>query len=160
MAHIRPARIEEVSAIAAAHARAHFEAYRPLFGAKTRVLEVADLEQRWRHALADGDVALLATAADLIFGVGHARGHRIEALYLLAAYRRQGIGGSLLARILALMHRRGVTDAEFDVLAVNVDAIAFYRIRGARETGRNTRSGPDGDYDDVAFSLRTAPLEC
>jgi ribosomal protein S18 acetylase RimI-like enzyme len=157
MTNIRRATIGEAPIIASVHARAHWEAYSRLFGVKARALDVADLEWRWRHALKDDDVALVAAEAGLIVGIGHARGHRVEALYLLAVHRRQGIGKALLARMLSLMHQRGIAEAEFDVLAINADAIAFYRSCGAHEIGRATRSGPDGNYDDVVFSISTAP---
>jgi ribosomal protein S18 acetylase RimI-like enzyme len=158
MTDIRRATIGEASIIASVHARAHLETYAPLFGTGVRALDAADLARRWRQAMTDGDVALVATRFGAIAGVGYTHGSRIEALYLLAAHRRQGIGRALLARMLALMHRRGIAAAEFDVLAINAGAIAFYRSCGAREIGRARRSGPDGDYDDVVFSISTTLL--
>jgi ribosomal protein S18 acetylase RimI-like enzyme len=76
----------------------------------------------------------------------------------LPRIRGQGIGKSLLARMLAHMHRRGIAAAEFNVLAINADAITFYRACGAREIGRAARSKPDRDDDDVVFSIPTVAL--
>jgi ribosomal protein S18 acetylase RimI-like enzyme len=159
MTEIRRATFDEVPAIAAVHAQAHFETYQPLLGTKAYALDTAAVERRWRQALTDGDAVLVATVGGGIVGVGHARGNRIEALYLLAARRRRGIGRMMLAHMLRLMQRQGIAEAEFDVLAVNADAIAFYCACGARQIGSARNTEPDDDHHDIAFSIATDPLD-
>ena len=155
MTDIRRATLDEVPAIAAVHARAHLETYQPLLGTMTRALDVGAQEQLWRQALADGDLVLVATVSGNIVGVGHARRHRMQALYLLAAYRRRGIGKLMLTKILRLLHQDGIPEMEFDVFALNANAIAFYRACGARQTGSVRNTDPAGDYDDATFSIAT-----
>ena len=156
MIEIRRAILEDVPDIARVHAQADWETYAPLFGAKAYALDIAECEQRWRRALRDGGVLLVVTAGDVIVGLGHAYADRIDALYLLAANRRQGIGKAMLARLLQALHERGIAEARFDVVAVNAQAIAFYVAQGARPVGRCTNRDPRGDTEDLIFAIPTA----
>ena len=142
--------------IARVHAQADWETYAPLFGAHAYRLDVAECEQRWRRALRDGGVLLVATDRGVIVGLGHAYADRIGALYLLAAYRRRRIGKAVLGRLLQALHERGVVEARFDVVALNAAAIAFYRAQGARQVGRCTNTDPRGDTEDLIFAIATA----
>jgi ribosomal protein S18 acetylase RimI-like enzyme len=156
MIEIRRATLEDVPNIARVHAEADWETYAPLFGARAYALDVAECEQRWRRALRDGGVLLVATAGRVIVGLGHAYADRIGALYLLAAYRRQGIGKAMLSRLLQALCKQGTAEARFDVVAVNAAAIAFYRAQGARPMGRCTNRDPRGDTEDLIFAIPTA----
>jgi GNAT superfamily N-acetyltransferase len=156
MIEIRGATLEDVPGIARVHAQADWETYAPLFGAQAYRLDVAECEQRWRQALRDGGVLLVATDRGVIVGLGHAYADRIGALYLVAAYRRRRIGKAMLGRLLQALHERGVVEARFDVVAVNAAAIAFYRAQGARQVGRCTNTDPRGDTEDLIFAIATA----
>jgi ribosomal protein S18 acetylase RimI-like enzyme len=154
MIEIRRATLDDVPNIARVHAKADWETYAALFGARAYALDVAECEQRWRRALRDGGVLLVATAGGVIVGLGHACADRIGALYLLAAYRRQGIGKAMLSRLLQALRERGTAEARFDVVAVNAAAIAFYRAQGAHPVGRCTNRDPRGDTDDLILFPR------
>lgn len=158
MIEIRGATLDDVADIARVHAKADWETYAPLFGAQAYALDVAECEQRWRWALRDGGVLLVATDGGAIVGLGHAYADRIGALYLLAAYRRRRIGKALLSRLLQALHERGVSEARFDVVAVNARAIAFYRAQGARPVGRCTNRDTRGDTEDLIFAIPTAQV--
>ena len=156
MVHIRTAVTDDATMIAHVHAAAHLQTNAPLFGTKARALNVADLERRWRQALSDGDPAFVATDGSSIVGLAHAHGDTIDALYLLAKYRRKGIGARLLSRLLQALWERRVLQARFNVLAINHDAIAFYEAMGAHLVGRCTMNDPEGNYEDLVYTLPTA----
>jgi ribosomal protein S18 acetylase RimI-like enzyme len=155
---VRPARGEDVPAIARVHAKADWETYAPLFGARAYALNVATLEQRWKRALSDGSLVFVATSGDDIVGLAHVHADRIEALYLLAAYRRRGIGKMLLSELLRGLNGRGMGEVHFDVIAINADAIAFYRAQGARAVGHRVNRDSRGDSEDLLFVIATAPM--
>jgi ribosomal protein S18 acetylase RimI-like enzyme len=157
MIEIRAANLEDVSAIARVHAKADWETYAPLFGEQTYALDIPECEQRWRKALAADEQLLVATDAGAIVGFGHAGGNRVGALYLLSAYRRRGVGKRLLAQLLRGMLECGVAEAQFDVVAANAAAIAFYRAQGARRIGQVTHRDPRGDTEDLVFAIATGP---
>src|SRR5215831_10392097 len=123
MFEIREATPDDVTAIARVHVQAEWDTYSALFGSQAYALELGDSERRWRRALQDGDILLVASDGADIIGLGHARADRIGALYLLRAYQRRGIGRALLTRLLEGLNQRGVVEARFDVVAINVDAI-------------------------------------
>jgi ribosomal protein S18 acetylase RimI-like enzyme len=153
---IRAARMEDAARIAAAHAEAHWQAYAPLFGRHARALDTADLERCWRQAIARREVALVAADGASIVGVACAEGSRIEALYILANYRRQGIGCRLMAGMLSALRERGVAEARFDVLAINAHANAFYSALGARVIGRRANGSPGEEFEDLVYAISTS----
>jgi len=157
MIEIREATARDVSELARVHVKADWETYAPLFGAEAYMLNVADSEWRWRQALQDGGALLVATDDGAIVGLGHARADRIDALYLLAPYHRQGIGKAMLRRLLQALREQGVAEAKFDVVALNARAIAFYIALGARSVGRCVSSDRRGDTEDVFFVIATKP---
>src|SRR5262245_56142841 len=116
MIEIREATLKDVPDIARIHAQADWETYAPLFGAQAYALDIAACEERWKQAVREGGVLLVATDRDAIVGLGHAHGNRIGALYLLASHRRRGLGKALLARLLRALHDQGVSAAQFDVV--------------------------------------------
>ena len=155
MIAIRDATAADIPELARVHVRADWETYLSLFGAQAYALDVADCERRWRQALEDGGILLIATSNTAIVGFGHADGDRISALYLLPAYQRQGIGAALLARLLRALHARGVSEARFDVVALNAKAIAFYTAQGAHAVGRCVHRDARGDTEDLIFAIAT-----
>lgn len=63
------------------------------------------------------------------------RGHhgiRLEDLYVTPAHRGKGIGRALLAHLAAIAVAEGCPRLEWDVLAWNTPAIAFYEQLGAQ----------------------------
>jgi len=58
-------------------------------------------------------------------------------------------------RLLAELNKRGVALAHFDVVAVNVNAISFYRVLGAYPIGRSLNRDPRGDSEDLVFAIPT-----
>jgi len=154
---IRKAALDDIPAIARVHVQADWDAYSALFGAQAYALELGESECRWRRALQDGDILFVASDGTEIIGLGHARGDRIDALYLLRAYQRRGIGRALLTRLLAGLNQRGVAEARFDVIAINENAIRFYRALGAYPVGRCINRDPRGDTEDLIFAIPTTP---
>ena len=131
MIQIREAQLEDVPALARVHVQADWDTYAPLFGCRAYALEPSASELRWYRALSDADTLLVASDGPEIVGLGHARGARIGALYLLRSHQRLGIGRALLSALLAALNKRGVAEARFDVVARNEAAIAFYLSCGA-----------------------------
>jgi GNAT superfamily N-acetyltransferase len=108
MIRIREAALDDVPAIARVHVQADWDTYSALLGSQARALDLGESEDRWRRALRDGDILLVASDGDAIVGLGHAGGDRIGALYLLRSYQRRGIGRALLTRLLAALNERGI----------------------------------------------------
>src|ERR1043166_912766 len=156
MIRIREAALDDVPAIARVHVQADWDTYSALLGSQARALDLGESEDRWRRALRDGDILLVASDGDAIVGLGHAGGDRIGALYLLRSYQRRGIGRALLTRLLAALNKRSVAVARFDVVAVNVNAISFYRALGAYPIGRGINHDARGDSEDLVFAIATA----
>jgi len=157
MIEIREATPDDVTAIARVHVQAEWDTYSALFGSQAYRLELGESERRWRRALQDGDILWVASDSTEIIGLGHARADRIGALYLLRSYQRRGIGRALLTRLLEGLNQRGVVEARFDVVAINVDAIGFYQALGAYPVGRCINRDPRGDTEDLIFAIPTAP---
>jgi len=161
MIEIREAVLDDVSAIVRVHVQADWDTYSALFGSQAYALEPEESELRWRRALGDGDILLVAIDGIEIVGLGHARENRIDALYLLRSHQRRGIGRALLARLLAALKELGVAEARFDVVAINDKAIAFYRAHGAYPVVRTVNRDARGDTEDLIFAISTdlgAPL--
>jgi ribosomal protein S18 acetylase RimI-like enzyme len=157
MIEIREATLDDFPEIARVHVRVDWDAYAPLFGAQAYRLEYAESERRWRQALQNDGLLLVATDRGVIVGLGHACADRVVALYLLSAYHRRGIGKAMLSRLLRFLHARGVAEARLDVVAINAAAIAFYRAQGARPVGRCINKDPRGDTEDLIMAIATAP---
>jgi GNAT superfamily N-acetyltransferase len=151
MIEIRSATLEDVPDIARVHAKADWETYAPLFGAQAYALEVAECEQRWRQVLREDGALLVATDGGRIIGLGHAYADRIGALYLLAAYRRQGIGKALLARLLQALHARGIAEARFE--RCRQQCRGHRLLSGTRRTsgGPVHQQGPSGRHRGLDF---------
>jgi GNAT superfamily N-acetyltransferase len=58
-------------------------------------------------------------------------GIHLEDLFVLPAFRRQGVGGALFRHVAGLAVARGCGRYEWSVLDWNEPALAFYRERGA-----------------------------
>jgi ribosomal protein S18 acetylase RimI-like enzyme len=158
MIQIREAALEDIPAIARVHMQADWETYYALFGSQAYALELGESECRWQRVLQDGDVLLVADDGAEIIGLGHAGGDCIRALCLLRAYQRRGLGRALLSRLLAALNKRGIAVARFDVVAINVNAIRFYRALGAYQVGQCINRESRGHTEDLIFKIPTAQL--
>ena len=156
MIEIREAAPDDIPAIARVHVEADRDTYSALFGPRAYALRLDESELRWRTALGDGDTLLVASCGGDIVGLGHARGDRVGALYLLRSHRRRGAGSALLRGLLSALNRQGVLEARLDVVAANENAIAFYRAHGACPVGRCINRDARGDSDDLVLSIPTA----
>ncbi len=145
MIRIRAAHAEEAEALAQAHHEADWEAYAPLFGDRAKRIDAAATLQRWRDALAGGDIVLAALEGEAVIGVAHIRSEVLRALYLRASHWRRGIGRRLLQRAVAAARSRGVAELRFNVVETNARAIAFYESFGARRCARTLQRDADGD---------------
>jgi ribosomal protein S18 acetylase RimI-like enzyme len=158
MIKIREAVLDDVPAIVRVHVQADWDTYSALFGSQAYALEPGESELRWRRAIGDGDILLVASDGIEIVGLGHARGDRIGALYLLRSHQRRGIGKALLTHLLASLKELSVAEARFDVVAINDNAIAFYRAHGAYPVGRSVNRAARGDTEDLVFAISTDPV--
>jgi len=152
---IRPVQRNEALAVARAHIQADEETYRPIFGAKFRAVALEESLARWEAALTGGDVLLVAADGEVIVGLAHVHGGWMSALYLLADYRRGGLGKRLLRALLDASTALGVTEVEFQCVAANAGAIAFYEAMGARRIGRKIEGEGDDAWEDIVFALST-----
>jgi hypothetical protein len=77
MIKIREAVLEDVPAIVRVHVQADWDTYSALFGSQAYALEPGESELRWRRAIGDGDILLVASDGIEIVGLGHARGNAL-----------------------------------------------------------------------------------
>jgi len=152
---IRAAREDEAGAVARVHVEADRQTYKPLFGAAFRAVPLAESEARWREALARGDAIVVALEGERIAGFGCLSGDWLSALYLLAPYRRRGLGARLLALLCVPLAERGFAEVRFTAVAANADAIAFYEALGAEVVGEVTEGEGEEDWRDLVFRLPT-----
>ena len=142
----------DVTTVAEVNAKAHWEAYAPLFGARARTLDLEAVRDRWIKALDDDDLAFVAVDNGDIIGVALAHRDHVDAIYLRAPYHRQGVGRRLVHHVLRAMRDQGHQEAKFEVLAINVGAVAFYKSLGAKVVGQGAASDSDND---VFFRIET-----
>lgn len=62
----------------------------------------------------------------------------VRALYVAQAYRRRGIGATLLRAAALELDQLGFSTVRLEVLSANLPARAFYRQIGGREVGQGT----------------------
>jgi len=61
----------------------------------------------------------------------------------------------MLTRLLSALNELGISEAHFDVVAINDKAIAFYRAQGAYPVGRSVNRDARGDTEDLVFAIPT-----
>lgn len=82
----------------------------------------------------------------------------LEDLFVRPAWRRQGVGQALLARLAADARRAGAARLEWAVLDWNAPAIAFYEHLGARALTEWVSYRIEGaTLDELAASWRARP---
>jgi len=77
MIEIRDATVQDIAKLARVLVKADWDTYAALFGAEAYMLDVADSERRWRHALRSADEC---DTWQRIVGFGHCYEDRIGAL--------------------------------------------------------------------------------
>lgn len=146
MLSIRPADPEEAGAIARVHDRCWRASYTGMLpDPVVAASRLADREALWRDLLAPPEGARCAfVATDAGAGlVGCAWGgpeesgdpyYRAEllGLYLLAPYRRRGLGRGLVSAVAARLRRQGHAALLLWALAANHPARHFYEALGGR----------------------------
>ena len=81
MIEIRDATVQDIAKLARVLVKADWDTYAALFGAEAYMLDVADSERRWRHALRSADEC---DTWQRIVGFGHCYEDRIGALFTLS----------------------------------------------------------------------------
>jgi ribosomal protein S18 acetylase RimI-like enzyme len=62
-----------------------------------------------------------------------------------------------LKRLLSALKEAGIAEARFDVIAINDNALAFYRAHGAYQVGQIISRDSRGDTVDLVFAISTDP---
>lgn len=148
-ASIRCAQLEDAEAIAAVHVTVWKESYTGLVPAEMLAsLSVAERADRWRRILGKPDPAIATAAfvacesggtvvgfsscglqrsADL---VGAGFGGEFQAIYVLHAAQRRGMGRALMGAMARDLTNRGLQGGALWVLAGNRPAMNFYDVLG------------------------------
>lgn len=107
-------------------------------------------ETRW-YVVAESDDGELAGYAGLMAGVDTVD---IQTLAVLPAYRRRGLGRSLLGELIAEARRRRVADVLLEVRADNEPAIQLYRAQGFVQIALRRGYYGNGEYDGLVMRYR------
>jgi ribosomal protein S18 acetylase RimI-like enzyme len=120
------------------------------------------LTQRWEEHLGGYRGMLVAEETGTLAGtvsIGGARHQRTDSLRMFAldvgvAFRRRGIGASLIMVVEEETHRRGLQSAHLEVALANTAAIRLYERLGYRNDGdvitdRWSRVADDGSSEEV-----------
>ena len=148
-ASIRRAQLEDAEAIAAVHVTAWKESYTGLVPAEMLAsLSVAERADRWRRILGKPDPGI-ATAAFVACGpsgkvmgfsscglqrsadlAGAGFDGEFQAIYVLRAAQRRGMGHALMGAMARNLTDRGLHGGTLWVLAGNQPAMNFYDVLG------------------------------
>lgn len=107
-------------------------------------------DTRW-YVIAETEDGELAGYAGLMAGVDTAD---IQTLAVLPAYRRQGVGRSLLHALIGEAARRRVADLLLEVRADNEPAIALYRAMGFEQIALRRGYYGNGECDGLVLRRR------
>lgn len=170
-ASVRRAQLEDAEAIAAVHVTAWKESYTGLVPAEMLAsLSVAERADRWRRILGKPDPAIATAAfvacepggtvmgfsscglqrsADL---AGRAFGGEFQAIYVLRAAQRRGMGRALMGAMAQNLMNRGLQGGALWVLAGNQPATNFYdALGGAVVAERENKRGEDTVLAEIAY---------
>jgi len=170
-ASIRHARVEDAKAIAVVHVAAWRESYADLVPAEMLAsLSVEERADRWRRIPGEPDpeiatVAFVAcTPGGAVVGFGScglqrsaelARagfGGEFQAIYVLRAAQRRGIGRALMSAMARDLGDRGLQGGALWVLEGNRPALNFYdMLGGAVVTQREDRRGEGAVLAEIAY---------
>jgi ribosomal protein S18 acetylase RimI-like enzyme len=172
---IRPATIDDAAGIASAHVRAWKTAYRGILpDSFLDALEPASRIDRWRESLGPsaggrltfvaeipgrdrsgtGEIAGFVTGGperDGISADGVAYDGEIYGLYLVAEYRRQGVGHQLVGVAAQALIDRSIRSVVIWALQDNIPARAFYEGLGGVLIGEKTVTIGPSNLVDVAY---------
>ncbi len=176
-ASIRRAQLEDAEAIAAVHVAAWQESYTGLVpAAMLASLSVAERADRWRRILGEPDPAI-ATAAfvacvpsDVVAGFsscGRQRsaelaragfGGEFQAIYVLRAAQRRGVGRALMGAMARDLADRGLQGGALWVLAGNQPAMDFYNMLGGVIVAqREDKRGEGIILAEIAYGWASVP---
>lgn len=140
---VRPARMADVEGIAFVHFTAWGESYRGLIPDASLDAR-APVEARvrsWRDYLQRGlgSMWVATDATDTVVGFAACSGpephtdaeSELQAIYLLAAHNRRGVGTALLEAAFHHLRESGKRSVGLWVLDANAAACAFYEAQGA-----------------------------
>jgi hypothetical protein len=63
----------------------------------------------------------------------------------------------MFTSLLATLRELGIAEVRFDVVAINDNAVAFYRAHGAYPIDRSINRDARGDTEDLVFAVSTDP---
>ena len=170
-ASIRHARVEDAEAIAAVHVAAWRESYTGLVPAEMLAsLSVKERTDRWRRILGEPDpviatVAFVACAPDgavMGFGscglqrsaelAGAGFGGEFQAVYILRAAQRRGMGRALMGAMARDLGDRGLQGGALWVLEGDQPALNFYDVLGGMVVAqREDRRGEGAVLAEIAY---------
>ena len=170
-ASIRHAQVEDAEAIAAVHVAAWQESYADLMPAEMLAsLSVEVRADRWRRILGKPDPAI-ATAAFIACVPGGSAvgfgscglqrsaelaragfGGEFQALYVLRAAQRRGIGRALMGAMARDLAGRSIQGSALWVLGGNQPALKFYAVLGGTVAAhREDRRGEGAVLAEIAY---------
>ncbi len=170
-ASIRHARVEDAEAIAAVHVAAWRESYTDLVPAEMLAsLSVDERADRWRRILGEPDPAIATVAfiacvpdgAVMGFGscglqrsaelAGAGFGGEFQAIYVLRAAQRRGIGRALMGAMARNLADRSLQGGALWVLEGNLPALNFYDMLGGVVVAqRENRRGKGAVLAEIAY---------
>ena len=177
-ASIRRAQLEDAEAIAAVHVRAWKESYTGLVPAEMLAsLSVAERADCWHRILGKPDPAI-ATAVFVACGpggtvvglsacglqrsadlAGAGFGGEFQAIYILRAAQRRGIGRALMGAMAQDLANRGLQGGALWVLAGNQPAMNFYDVLGGGVVAeREDKRGEGIVFAQIAYGWATVAL--
>ncbi len=134
----------------------------PLAQALAPDVSARQLAQRWEEHLGGYRKMLVAEETGSLAGtvsIGGARHQRTDSLLMFAldvgvAFRRRGLGASLIRAVEGEAHRRGLLSVHLEVALANTAAIRLYERLGYRSDGdvitdRWSRIADDGSSEEV-----------
>ncbi len=170
MSTVRPARLDDVPAIARAHVDAWRASYTDLL--PRAVLDHFDPDESakyWRGIIGGRDirhVTVAVTDDDSVVGFASCGPNRVPdpdypgelySIYLLEAYRGSGFGRMLFNAVDEYLHQQDLIPFQLWVVAGNDVAESFYRALGGRRVASQpgTLRGAEIREHAYAFALRT-----
>jgi ribosomal protein S18 acetylase RimI-like enzyme len=168
---VRRATSADARGIAGVHVTAWQEAYARVLPAKMlAALSVEHRERQWRQIIDtpdEGTAVFVAEAEGTIVGIGccgrqrtgelAARGFsgEIQALYVLQAYHRRGLGRALMRAMAHHLVSLPVAEASAWVLSENTAAHRFYEALGAQMIDSRIDIVWGQEVVEVAYGWRT-----
>lgn len=161
--HVRPAKLDDASAIAVVHDASWREAYRGVIPGRDLERIIARRgPQWWRRAISRGSNMLVLDFEDTIAGYATYGRNRIPAmpfrgevyeLYLLPEFQGLGFGRNLFQCARRDLKRHGYSSALVWALADNERALRFYNRLGGRVLRSAKEKFGDEIRERVAFAF-------